>query len=139
MAYWLFKSEAETWSWDSQVAKGDAGQEWDGVRNYQARNNMRAMQVGDLGFFYHSNDQKAVVGIVEVMAVAHPDSTTDDPRWECVDVKAVRPMPNPVTLEMCKAEPRLKDMVLVNNTRLSVQPVTEAEWKVVCEMGGLKD
>jgi predicted RNA-binding protein with PUA-like domain len=139
MAWWLLKSEAETWSWDQQVAKGAAGQEWDGVRNYQARNNMRAMKVGDRGFFYHSNDQKAVVGIVEVIAVAHPDSTTDDVRWECVDVKAVRPMPNPVTLEMCKAEPRLKDMVLVNNTRLSVQPVTEAEWKVVCEMGGLKD
>jgi predicted RNA-binding protein with PUA-like domain len=139
MAYWLFKSEAETWSWDQQVAKGAAGQEWDGVRNYQARNNMRAMQVGDRGFFYHSNDQKAVVGIVEVIALAHPDSTTDDVRWECVDVKAVRPMPNPVTLEMCKAEPRLKDMVLVNNTRLSVQPVSEAEWKVVCEMGGLTD
>jgi predicted RNA-binding protein with PUA-like domain len=139
MAHWLFKSEAETWSWDQQVAKGAAGQEWDGVRNYQARNNMRAMKVGDRGFFYHSNDQKAVVGIVEVIALAHPDSTTDDVRWECVDVKAVRPMPNPVTLEMCKAEPRLKDMVLVNNTRLSVQPVTEAEWKVVCEMGGLKD
>jgi predicted RNA-binding protein with PUA-like domain len=138
MAYWLFKSEAETWSWDQQVAKGAAGQEWDGVRNYQARNNMRAMKVGDRGFFYHSNDQKAVVGIVEVIAPAHPDSTTDDVRWECVDVKAVRPMPNPVTLEMCKAEPRLNDMVLVNNTRLSVQPVTEAEWKVVCEMGGLK-
>jgi predicted RNA-binding protein with PUA-like domain len=138
MAYWLFKSEAETWSWDQQVAKGAAGQEWDGVRNYQARNNMRSMKVGDRGFFYHSNDQKAVVGIVEVIAAAHPDSTTDDVRWECVDVKAVRPMPNPVTLEMCKAEPRLRDMVLVNNTRLSVQPVTEAEWKVVCEMGGLK-
>jgi predicted RNA-binding protein with PUA-like domain len=139
MAYWLFKSEAETWSWDQQVAKGGAGQEWDGVRNYQARNNMRAMKVGDRGFFYHSNDQKAVVGIVEVIAEAHPDSTTDDARWECVDVKAVRPMPNPVTLEMCKTEPRLKDMVLVNNTRLSVQPVSEAEWKVVCELGGLKD
>jgi predicted RNA-binding protein with PUA-like domain len=139
MARWLFKSEAETWSWDQQVAKGEAGQEWDGIRNYQARNNMRAMKVGDRGFFYHSQDQKAVVGIVEVIATVHPDSTTDDPRWECVDVKAVRSMPNPVTLEMCKAEPRLKDMVLVNNTRLSVQPVTEAEWKVVCEMGGLTE
>ena len=139
MAYWLFKSEAETWSWDQQVAWGDAGQEWDGVRNYQARNNMRSMKVGDRGFFYHSNDQKAVVGIVEVIAEAHHDSTTEDARWECVDVKAVRPMPRPVTLEMCKAEPRLKDMVLVNNTRLSVQPVSEAEWKTVCELGGLTD
>jgi len=139
MAYWLFKSEAETWSWDQQVAKGEAGQEWDGVRNYQARNNMRAMKVGDLGFFYHSQDQKAVVGIVEVIAEAHPDSTTDDVRWECVDLKAVRPMPRPVTLEMCKADPRLKDMVLVNNTRLSVQPVSEAEWAVICGLGGLTD
>jgi len=137
MAYWLFKSEAETWSWDQQVAKGDAGQEWDGVRNYQARNNMRAMKVGDLGFFYHSQTEKAVVGIVEVIAEAHHDSTTDDARWECVDLKAVAPMPRPVTLEMCKADPRLADMVLVNNTRLSVQPVSDAEWAVICEMGGL--
>jgi predicted RNA-binding protein with PUA-like domain len=138
MAYWLFKSEAETWSWDNQVAKGDVGQEWDGVRNYQARNNMRAMKVGDLGFFYHSQAEKAVVGIVEVIAEAHPDSTTDDARWECVDVKAVRPVPTPVTLEMCKADGRLKDMVLVNNTRLSVQPVTPAEWTIVCRLGGVE-
>jgi predicted RNA-binding protein with PUA-like domain len=137
MAYWLFKSEAETWSWDQQVAKGDAGQEWDGVRNYQARNNMRAMKVGDRGFFYHSQTEKAVVGIVEVIAEAHPDSATEDARWECVDLKAVAPMPRPVTLEMCKADPRLADMVLVNNTRLSVQPVSDAEWAVICEMGGL--
>ena len=137
MAYWLFKSEAETWSWDQQVAKGAAGQEWDGVRNYQARNNMRAMKVGDLGFFYHSNVEKAVVGIVEVIAEAHPDSTTDDVRWDCVDVRAVRAVPRPVTLDMCKADARLKDMVLVNNTRLSVQPVTPEEWKVVCELGGV--
>jgi predicted RNA-binding protein with PUA-like domain len=135
MAYWLFKSEPDAWSWDQQVARGDAGQEWDGVRNYQARNNMRAMQVGDLGFFYHSNEGKAVVGIVEVIAEAHPDSTTDDPRWECVNLRAVRPFVRPVTLDECKAEPRLADMVLVNNTRLSVQPVTAEEWRVVCEMG----
>jgi predicted RNA-binding protein with PUA-like domain len=139
MAYWLFKSEPNTWSWDDQVAKGDAGEEWDGVRNYQARNNMRAMKVGERGFFYHSLTEKAVVGIVEVIAEAHPDSTTDDPRWECVDIKAVRPLPNPVTLEMCKAEPRLADMVLVNNSRLSVQPVTAEEWRVICEMGGVPD
>jgi predicted RNA-binding protein with PUA-like domain len=137
MTYWLFKSEAETWSWDQQVAKGAAGQEWDGVRNYQARNNMKAMKIGDLGFFYHSNVEKAVVGIVEVIAEAHPDSTTDDPRWDCVDVRAVRAMPRPVTLDMCKADARLKDMVLVNNTRLSVQPVTPEEWTIVCELGGL--
>lgn len=139
MAYWLFKSEPSTWSWDQQVARGITGQEWDGVRNYQARNNMRAMTAGDLGFFYHSQSEKAVVGIVEVVAEAHPDSTTDDERWECVDIRAVRPLPNPVTLEMCKADARLKDMVLVNNTRLSVQPVTETEWRIVCELGGVRD
>ena len=136
MRYWLFKSEAEVWSWDQQVAKGEAGEEWNGVRNYQARNNMREMKVGDLGFFYHSRAEKEVVGIVEVCAEAHPDSTTDDARWECVDIKAVRPFARPVTLSMCKEDPRLADMVLVNNTRLSVQPVTEDEWKVVCELGG---
>ena len=136
MQYWLFKSEPNTWSWENQVAKGDVGEEWDGIRNYQARNNMREMKLGDLGFFYHSIDEKRVVGVVEVCALIHPDSTIDDDRWECVDVKAVAPFPEPVTLQMCKNEPRLADMVLVNNTRLSVQPVTEAEWKVVCEMGG---
>lgn len=136
MSYWLFKSEPDVWSWDDQVAKGAAGQEWDGVRNYQARNNMRAMRVGELGFFYHSNAERAVVGVVEVCALAHPDSTTDDARWDCVDVRSVAPFPAPVTLEACKAEPRLAEMVLVRNSRLSVQPVTEAEWRLVCEMGG---
>lgn len=136
MAYWLFKSEPTTWSWDQQVAKGDAGEEWDGIRNYQARNNMRQMEMGDLGFFYHSIDEKRVVGVVEVCKLIHPDSTTNDERWECVDVKAVAPFPKPVTLQMCKDDPRLKDMVLVNNTRLSVQPVTAEEWEIVCEMGG---
>jgi predicted RNA-binding protein with PUA-like domain len=136
MRYWLFKSEPNAWGWDDQVAKGEAGEEWDGVRNYQARNNMREMKLGDLGFFYHSVDEKRVVGIVEVCKEIHPDSTTDDPRWECVDIKAVRPVKNPVTLDMCKNDPRLADMVLVNNTRLSVQPVTEAEWNVVLELAG---
>ena len=136
MAYWLFKSEPGEWSWEDQAAKGDAGEEWDGIRNYQARNNMRLMKVGDLGFFYHSQSEKAVVGIVRVCAEIHPDSTTDDPRWECVDVAAVAPMPTPVTLAACKADPRLADMVLVNNTRLSVQPVTAEEWSVVCGLGG---
>jgi predicted RNA-binding protein with PUA-like domain len=138
MAYWLFKSEPDAWSWDDQKAKGAAGEEWTGVRNYQARNNMRAMKQGDRGFFYHSQTDKAVVGIVEVCAEVHPDSTTDDPRWECVDIRAVADMPRPVTLDMCKADPRLSDMVLVNNTRLSVQPVTEDEWRIVCDLGGLK-
>jgi len=136
MRYWLFKSEPGTWGWDDQVAKGDTGEEWDGVRNYQARNNMREMKIGDRGFFYHSLKEKSIVGIVEVIAEAHPDSTTDDPRWECVDIKAVGPMPTPVTLDDCKNVPELSDMVLVNNTRLSVQPVTEREWQVICKMGG---
>jgi len=135
--YWLFKSEASTWSWEDQLAKGTAGEEWDGVRNYQARNNMRLMQVGDLGFFYLSQKEKSVVGIVEVCAEAHHDSTTDDERWECVDIRAVQSVPTPVTLDMCKADQRLADMVLVKNTRLSVQPVSEAEWKIVRELGGL--
>ncbi len=139
MRYWLFKSEPGEWSWDDQVAKGDVGEEWDGIRNYQARNNMREMELGDLGFFYHSQSEKAVVGIVEVCALVHPDSTTEDPRWECVDVKAVADMPRPVTLAMCKADSRLAEMVLVNNTRLSVQPVTEQEWRVVCELGGYSE
>lgn len=137
MNYWLFKSEPDSWSWEKQKAKGKAGQEWDGVRNYQARNNMRAMKVGDLGFFYHSNQGMAVVGVVEVSAPAHHDSTTDDPRWECVDIRAVRDVPKPVTLEAAKANPKLAKMVLVNNSRLSVQPVTEAEWKEICRMGGV--
>jgi predicted RNA-binding protein with PUA-like domain len=136
MRYWLFKTEPNTWGWDDQVARGDAGEEWDGVRNYQARNNMREMKLGDLGFFYHSVNEKQIVGIVEVCAEAHPDSTTDDPRWECVDLKAVRAVANPVTLDMCKADQRLKDMVLVNNSRLSVQPVTPEEWRVVLELAG---
>lgn len=138
MAFWLFKSEPNTWGWNDQVARGDAGEEWDGVRNYQARNNMRTMRLGDLGFFYHSVNEKSIVGIVEVCREAHPDSTTDDPRWECVDIKAVRALSRPVTLDMCKADPRLAEMVLVNNSRLSVQPVTEAEWNVVLELAGEK-
>ena len=137
MSYWLFKSEPETWGWDDQAAKGAAGQEWDGVRNFQARNHMKAMKTGDLGFFYHSNDGLDIVGIAEVCAEAHPDTTTDDPRWECVDIRAVREVPNPPTLEMVKANPKLKEMALVRLGRLSVQPVTAAEWKEVCRMGGV--
>ncbi len=136
MAYWLFKSEPNTWSWEQQVAKGEAGEEWDGVRNYQARNNMRAMKRGDRGFFYHSVNEKRIVGIVEVCREIHPDSTTDDPRWECVDIKAVAPMPRPVTLAEIKAEERLADFALVKQSRLSVVPVSDAEWRLICEMGG---
>ena len=138
MPHWLFKSEPESWSWEKQKAKGAAGQEWDGVRNYQARNHMRAMQVGDRGFFYHSGGERAVVGIVEVSAAAHSDSTAKTGAWECVDIKAVADMPEPVTLDAVKAEPKLNDMVLVANSRLSVQPVRAEEWALVCRMGGYK-
>ncbi|UYV37282.1 EVE domain-containing protein [Rhodobacteraceae bacterium D3-12] len=134
MRYWLFKSEPNTWGWHDQLAKGDTGEEWDGVRNYQARNFMREMKRGDLGFFYHSMKEKSVVGIVEVIAEAHPDSTTDDPRWECVDIKAVKPVKTPVSLDQIKSDPRLADMVLVKNSRLSVQPVTAEEWKIICDL-----
>jgi predicted RNA-binding protein with PUA-like domain len=138
MAKWLFKSEPDVWGWDMQVAKGDVGEEWNGVRNYQARNNMRAMKIGDLGFFYHSNIGKEIVGIVEVCAESHPDSTTDDPRWDCVDIRALRPLKRPVTLAEVKDDPRLQDMALVKSMRLSVQPVTEEEWRIVCELGGIE-
>ena len=137
MAYWLFKSEPFKFSFAALKALGAAGTEWDGVRNYMARNNMRAMAVGDQGFFYHSNEGLAVVGIAEVIATAHPDSTSADPRWECVDIRAVRDMPKPVTLAAVKAEPRLAKMSLVTSMRLSVQPVTAEEWAIVLAMGGL--
>ena len=138
MAYWLFKSEPNVFSFDDLIAKGETGEEWDGVRNYQARNNMRAMKKGDLAFFYHSIGEKACVGIVEVVAEAHPDSTDTTGKWECVDVAAVADLPRPVTLDEIKATPKLAEMVVVNNSRLSVQPVTAAEWKAVCALGGLK-
>ena len=134
MAHWLFKSEPFKFSFADLKARGAAGTEWDGVRNYQARNNMRAMQVGDQAFFYHSNDGLEIVGICEVIALAHPDSTTDDPRWDCVDLKAVRDLPRPVTLTEIKAEPALSKMSLVTSMRLSVQPVTDAEWAAVLAM-----
>ena len=137
MAYWLFKSEPGTWSWEDQVTKGAAGEEWDGVRNYQARNNMRAMKRGDRGFFYHSGEEKRIVGVVEVIAEAHPDSADSTGKWECVDIAAVEPLPKPVTLDQAKAEPNLARMVLVNNSRLSVQPVSAAEWALVRKLGGL--
>lgn len=136
--YWLFKSEPEVWSWDMQKAKGATGEEWTGVRNYQARNNMRAMKLGDRGFFYHSNDGRAVVGIVEVCKLAHKDSTAKEDAWECVDIRAVADVPRHVSLDEIKADPKLKDMVLVKNSRLSVQPVTPQEWKHVCMLGGVK-
>lgn len=137
MHYWLFKSEPNVWGWPDQLARGDAGEEWDGVRNYQARNFMRDMALGDRGFFYHSQTEKAVVGVVAVCATAHPDSTTDDPRWDCVDIRALHPVKRPVTLEMIKDDPRLGEMVLVRNSRLSVQPVTADEWRIICDMAGI--
>ena len=138
MAHWLFKSEPDTWSWEQQKKKGAKGEEWTGVRNYQARNNMRAMKLGDQGFFYHSGDGKEIVGIVEVMKFAHKDSTAKEDAWECVDIKAVKDVPKPVTLDQIKIDKRLAKMVLVNNSRLSVQPVSDDEWKVVCGLGAVK-
>ncbi len=134
MAFWLMKSEPDVFSWDDLVARGAKGEEWDGVRNYLARNNMREMKKGDRVFFYHSNIGKEIVGIAEVCAEAHPDSTTDDPRWECVDIRAVDALPRPVTLAEIKATPELAEMALVRSMRLSVQPVTAAEWEIVCRM-----
>lgn len=136
-AFWLFKSEPDVFSWEDLKAKGKKGEEWDGVRNYLARNNMRAMLLGELGFFYHSNIGLEIVGICEVCKLAHPDSTTDDERWECVDVRAVCDMPNPVKLVDVKANPALDKMSLVTSMRLSVQPVLVDEWAEVCRMGGL--
>lgn len=137
--YWLLKSEPDAFSWDMLVAKGSKGEPWTGVRNFQARNFMRAMRLGDRCFFYHSNEGLAVVGICEVSALAHPDPTDDtgSGRWECVDVRAVTPMPRPVALADVKSNPKLAKMSLVTSFRLSVQPVTAAEWAEVCRMGGL--
>ena len=137
MKYWLFKSEPFKYSWDEQKADGKAGTEWDGVRNYQARNFMRDMKVGDRGFFYHSNKGLEIVGIVEVSAESAQDSTTDDTRWDCVHVRALTDMPRPVTLKEVKANEKLADMSLVTSMRLSVQPVKAKEWTEVCRMGGL--
>ncbi|MEM9725047.1 MAG: EVE domain-containing protein [Pseudomonadota bacterium] len=138
MAYWLFKSEPNTYSWQNLVDAG-GGEEWDGVRNHLAKKQMEAMALGDLGFFYHSVNEKRVMGVCEVVATAHPDSTDETGKWLCVDVRAVGPFPTPVTLSEIKAEPRLSEMMLVKNARLSVQPVTNAEWKLVCKMGGFKN
>ena len=137
MKYWLFKSEPFKWSWEQQKAKGDVGEEWDGIRNYQARNNMREMKLGDRAFFYHSREGLEVVGIAEICTLSHPDSTIDDERWECVDIKALVDVPKPVTLVEIKANEKLAEMALVKNTRLSVQPVLAKEWMEVCRMGGI--
>ncbi len=138
MKYWLVKSEPGEWSWQDHWSKKGKVEAWTGVRNYQARNNLRAMAKGDLAFFYHSVNEKQIVGILEVVKEACDDPGDDTGRWSCVDFKAIEPMPEPVTLEAIKQEPRLADMVLVNNTRLSVQPVEVKAWKLICKMGGLK-
>lgn len=137
MAYWLYKSEPFKWSWEQQVAAGEKGTFWDGVRNHVAKKNLMSMKRGDLGFFYHSNEGKEIVGMVEVIREAYPDPTAEPGEpWVVVDLKAVEPMPKPVTLAAVKAEPRLATMSLVTSMRLSVQPVTEEEWNLVRRMGG---
>jgi predicted RNA-binding protein with PUA-like domain len=138
MAYWLLKTEPDTFGWDHQVEKGAKGEAWTGVRNFRARGHLKEMRKGDRAFFYHTGDEKQVVGIVEVIREAYPDPTDQEGKFVCVDVKAVEPVPNPVTLAAIKADRKLAEMVLVKQPRLSVQPVTEAEWKAVCRMGGLK-
>jgi predicted RNA-binding protein with PUA-like domain len=136
MAHWLFKSEPSAWSWEQQVAAGAKGTFWNGVRNHLAKKHLMAMKKGERGFFYHSNEERAIVGIVEVIKEFYPDHTDETGKFGMVDIKAVKPLKKPVTLADIKAEPRLADMVLVNNSRLSVQPVTNEEWAVVLEMAG---
>jgi len=138
VAHWLLKSEPSSWSWDQQVKAGAKGTFWNGVRNHSAKLNLMAMKKGEKGFFYHSNEDKAVVGIVEIIKTYYPDHTDESGKFGMVDLKAVKALKKPVTLAEIKAEPRLKDMVLVNNSRLSVQPVTDEEWRVVLEMAGEK-
>ena len=136
MAHWLFKSEPSTWSWEQQLAAGAKGTFWNGVRNHLAKQQMMAMQLGDRGFFYHSNEEKAIVGVVEVIKRYYPDPTDPSGKFGMVDVRAVKPLKRPVTLAQIKAEPRLANMVLVKNSRLSVQPVTEEEWRIVMALAG---
>ena len=136
MAHWLFKSEPTTWSFNQQIAAGEKGTFWNGVRNHLAKKHLMAMQVGDRGFFYHSQENKAVVGIVEVIKPYYPDHTDETGKFGMVDVRAVKALKNKVTLAQIKAEPRLVGMTLVNNSRLSVQPVSDEEWRIVLELAG---
>jgi len=138
MNYWLIKSEPGVWSWDMQVKKGAQGEAWTGIRNHTAKLNLIKMKTGDRAFFYHSNEGKAVVGTVEIIRESYPDPTADagDP-WVAVDIKAVTPLRTPVTLAAIKGEPKLQEMALLKQSRLSVQPVTAAEWKIIGRMGGL--
>ena len=138
MAFWLMKSEPGAWSWQQQMAKGAKGEAWTGVRNHQAKLNLIKMKKGDRALFYHSNLDKAAVGIVEIVREYYPDPTAEPGEpWVAVDVKSVAPLAKPVTLDAIKVEPKLKAMIVINNTRLSVQPVTADEWKLVCKLGGL--
>jgi predicted RNA-binding protein with PUA-like domain len=137
VAHWLYKSEPSVWSWDDQVKAGAKGTHWDGVRNHAAKLNLMAMKVGDRGFFYHSNEGKEIVGVVEVIKPAYPDPKDEKGVFVMVDLKAVKPLKRSVSLEEVKVEPRLKEMALIKFSRLSVQPVTDAEWAIVCEMGGI--
>ena len=137
MAHWLMKSEPDSWSWQQMVAAGKKGTNWNGVRNHVAKNNLKAMALGEEVFFYHSNEGKEIVGIVTVTKLYYPDPSDESGKFGMVDVRADKPVPNPVTLAAIKAEPKLEKMMLVANSRLSVQPVTEEEWALVCEMGGL--
>ena len=137
MAYWLVKSEPSTWSWDQQVAKGAKGEAWTGVRNHTAKANMMKMKKGDRAFYYHSNEGKEIVGIVEITREHYPDPTDKTGKFVCVDIKADKPLKTPVTLETIKAEAKLAEMDLVKYSRLSVQSVTADAWKLVCKMGGV--
>jgi predicted RNA-binding protein with PUA-like domain len=137
LSYWLLKTEPESWSWEDQKKRGAKGEPWSGVRNFQAANNMKAMKRGDLGFFYHSGEERRIVGIVEVVKEYHPDPTDESGRFGMVAVKAVKPLPKPVTLAEIRSDERLSDMVLVKNSRLSVQPVSPREWQIICHAGGV--
>jgi predicted RNA-binding protein with PUA-like domain len=139
MAYWLLKTEPEEFSWDDQVKSGAKGEAWTGVRNFAARTHLKEMKKGDKFFFYHTGGEKQVVGIGEILQEHFPDPTAPkDESWVAVQTAAIEPLPKPVTLAAIKAEPKLKDMALVKYARLSVQPVTAEEWKLVCKMGGVK-
>ena len=138
MTFWLMKTEPEEFSWDDCVKRGAKGEPWTGVRNFTARGHLKEMKQGDQAFFYHTGDEKQIVGIAEVIRAAYTDPTDEKGVFKAVDVKSVKPLPKPVTLAAIKAAPRLKDMALVKYSRLSVQPVSAGEWKIICQMGGIK-
>ncbi len=137
--YWLFKSEPSTWSWDMQKSKGDSGEKWDGVRNYQANNNMKAMKIGDKGFFYHSVDQKKIVGIVDIIQEHEPDITDETGKFGLVTIRAIADMPCPISLGDIKATPALADLQLIKQSRLSVVPISKIHWDIICTIGKFTD